>query len=123
MKNSWFDQFIENFAGAYNRNITEKQAAIFMKYSCDEEITRYATTYTGKTDKYKFICQGYKKGRYDCFALYVRKNNDAEINRLKAEFNNIEKILDTDISDQEFDRLEERQKQIQDKMYILDNEY
>ena len=123
IKNKWFNEFIESFAGSVDKKITEKQANIFMKYAEFTKISRYTTEWTGTAINYKFVCQEYKKGSYTLYSLYVKKNNDAEIERLQAECRRLDEILDTDISDAEYDHIEEHQIKIQKRIAELENDY
>lgn len=120
IKNKWFcGQFVPSFGICKNRQITEKQAEIFMRYLDQVSLRKTGSDYHGYTECYEIILQvssvyngsGYNSnGRYEkyrCVYCVTIKGNHREVVKKVKYFDKLwEDIFQrTDISDDEKDRM------------------
>lgn len=109
--NKWFSDFLESFGTVNGKRISDRQYAIFAKYG--ETVTdRRTETAAGKTELYKYRATKYFISGKAYFQVTITENADNKVTAIKAEIEKLDNLLDTDISDSEYDAIENRIRQL-----------
>lgn len=109
--NKWFEDFLQSFGACNAKPVSDRQYAIFVKYGTTET-SRYTETATGTTKVLKFRATKYFVSGKPRFQVTITENNTNRVEELKAEIEKLDNLLDTDISDSEYEMIENRIRQL-----------